>query len=75
MATKSQWMTVNQAAAALGESASTTFRRIESGGLPAERLDGRKGMFLIAREHVDRLIAERAAELRAEADRLESAAS
>lgn len=75
MTTKSQWMTVNQVAAALGESPSTTSRRIEAGTLHAERLDGRKGMFLIAREHVDQLIAERAAELRAEAQRLESAAS
>lgn len=68
-------MTVNQVAAALGESPSTTSRRIEAGTLPSQRLDGRKGMFLIAREDVARLIAERAAELRAEAERLESAAA
>lgn len=68
-------MSVSQAATAIGESPATTSRRIEAGTLPAERLDGRKGMYLIDREDVDKLIAERAAELRAEVARLEAAAS
>lgn len=72
---KSRLMTIRQVAEALGESQSTVIRRIESGTLPAEKLDGRKGMSLIAREDVDRLVAERAAELRAEVARLETAAS
>lgn len=75
MTRRSPWMTVNQVAVALGESPKTVSRRIEAGTLPAERLDGRKGMFLIAREDVDKLVAERTAELRAEVERLESAAS
>lgn len=72
---KSRLMTVSQVAAALGESPSSVARRIDAGTLPAEKLDGRKGMYLIERDAVDRLVAERAAELRAEAQRLESAAS
>lgn len=68
-------MTVSQVAAALGESQSTIVRRIQAGTLPAEKLDGRLGMYLIATEDVDRLIAARAAELQAEIVRLEQAAS
>lgn len=73
--TKSRLMTIRQVAEALGESQSTVVRRIEGGTLPAEKLDGRKGMYLIAREDVDKLAAVRAAEMRAEAERLETAAS
>lgn len=68
-------MTVSQAAAALGESQSTIMRRIQAGTLPAQRMDGRKGMFVIAREDVEQLVAARAVELQAEVERLESAAS
>lgn len=69
---KSRLMSVSQAATALGESSSTIVRRIEAGTLPAEKLDGRKGMYLIERELVARLVVERAAELREEVKRLEA---
>ena len=72
---KSPVMTVSQAAAALGESQSTIVRRIQSGALEAEKMEGRLGMFLIPRAAVDKLIAERAAELAAELARLNEAAS
>jgi len=72
---KSPVMTVSQAAAALGESQSTIVRRIQSGALEAEKMEGRLGMFLIPRDAVDKLIAERAAELEAELARLNEAAS
>jgi excisionase family DNA binding protein len=70
-------MSVRQAAEALGESLRTTMRRIESGTLPAEKIDGKQrvGMYVIARADVDKLVAERAAELRAEVERLESSAA
>lgn len=68
-------MTVSQVAAALGESPSTIARRVQDGTLPAERMDGRRGMFLIARDHVDLLIAERTDALRAEIQRLEESTS
>lgn len=68
-------LTAKRVAAILGESYSTVIRRIEAGTLPAEKLDGPKGMYLIAREDVDKLIAERATELRAEVERLEEAAA
>lgn len=68
-------MTVSQVATALGESSSSIVRRIEAGTLPAEKMDGRKGMYLISRDIVDTLAAERAAALRIEAERLEGAAS
>jgi excisionase family DNA binding protein len=72
---KSPVMTVSQVAAALGESQSTIVRRIQSGALEAEKMEGRLGMFLIPRDAVDKLIAERAAELEAELARLNEAAS
>ena len=72
---KSPVMTVSQVAAALGESQSTIVRRIQSGALKAEKMEGRLGMFLIPRDAVDKLIAERAAELEAELARLNEAAS
>ena len=72
---KSPVMTVSQVAAALGESQSTIVRRIQSGTLEAEKMEGRLGMFLIPRDAVDKLIAERAAELEAELARLNEAAS
>lgn len=72
---KSRLMSVRQVAELLGESQSTVTRRIEAGTLPAEKMEGRKGMFLIAREDADKLLAERTAELQAEVKRLESAAS
>lgn len=72
---KSTLMTVRQVAAALGESPSTVTRRIEAGTLAAEKMDGRRGMFLIARIDVEQLIAARAEELRAEIQRLEDSTS
>lgn len=52
---KSDSMTIKQAADALGESRSATSRRVRNGELPATKLDGDLGAYLIKREDVETL--------------------